>query len=73
MPMVKWSGFYLSFLLAIIFTGIGAFYLVPGVYHPFSSDTVNQTYPHLKYAAAFLALALLAVIAGRFSRPAGKP
>jgi hypothetical protein len=67
--MVKWSGFYLSMLLALLFTALGVFYLIPGVYHPFSSDTVNETHAHLTDAAVCLALAICAVVAGRFARP----
>ncbi len=67
--MAKWSGFYLSMLLALLFTALGIYYLIPGVYHPFSSDTVNETHAHLTGAAVCLALAILSIVAGRFTRP----
>jgi H+/Cl- antiporter ClcA len=70
--MVRWSGFYLSFVLAVIFAAIGVYYLIPGVYHPFSSDTIDVTHAHLTDAAVFLVLAVLAIVAGRFSRPSAK-
>lgn len=67
--MAKWSAFYLSVILAVLFAFLGAYYLVPGWYHPFSSDTFGVTHAHLKLAALFLVLATGAVIAGRFTRP----
>lgn len=70
--MARWSAFYLSFLLAVIFAALGVYYLIPGVYHPFSGDTVNETHAHLRDAAVYLALAVLAVVAGRFTRPSAK-
>ncbi len=70
--MARWSGFYLAFLLALIFAALGVFYLIPGVYHPFAGDTLDQTHTHLKDAAVYLTLAVLAVIAGRFTRPTTK-
>ncbi|HEY7782036.1 MAG TPA: hypothetical protein VIC85_17740, partial [Ktedonobacterales bacterium] len=66
--MAQWSVFYLSIILAVLFAVIGAFYLVPGWYHPFSTDTIGITHAHLKHAALFLALAIGAVVAGRFAR-----
>jgi hypothetical protein len=70
--MARWSAFYLSFLLAVIFAALGVYYLIPGVYHPFTSDTVNETHAHLRDAAVYLALAALAVVAGRFAHPTAK-
>jgi hypothetical protein len=70
--MRRWSAFYLSVVLAILYAGLGTFFLIPGVYHPFSTDTVNVTHAHLSAAGVFLACALLALIAGRFSRPAAE-
>ena len=67
--MAKWSAFYLSILLALLFAGLGVYYLIPGVYHVFSSDTVNETHAHLTDAAVCLVLAVVAVVTGRFTRP----
>ncbi len=69
---MKWSAFYLAILLALVYVGIGLFYLYPAVYHPFSSDTVNDTHAHLTYAGISLALAVCAIIAGRFARPSAR-
>ena len=44
--------------VALIFAVIGIFYLVPGVYHPFSADTYDHFTPHIKHAGFFLALAV---------------
>jgi uncharacterized protein YjeT (DUF2065 family) len=66
---VNWSAFYLAIVLALVYVAIGLFYLYPAVYHPFSSDTVNETHAHLTYAGIALALAVCSVIAGRFTRP----
>jgi hypothetical protein len=67
--MAKWSRFYLAIVLTVVYAGIGFFYLLPGVYHPFSGDTVNETHAHLTFAGGFLTLAVLAIIIGGFSRP----
>jgi hypothetical protein len=70
--VLKWSAFYLAIVLALMYTGMGVFYLLPSVYHPFSGDTVNVTRAHLPFAGTFLALAVAALIAGRFSRPSAR-
>jgi hypothetical protein len=67
--MARWSAYYLAVVLTVLFAAIGVYYLVPGWYHPFSSDTLTQTHAHLTFAAIFLALALLSLITGRFSQP----
>ena len=69
MVVAKWSRFYLALVLALVYVGIGVFYLVPDIYHPFSGDTVHQTQPHAIYAGVFLALAVIALVAGVVSRP----
>lgn len=66
---MRWSAFYLAIVLALVYVAIGLFYLYPAVYHPFTSDTVNETHAHLTDAGIFLALAVCSVIAGRFARP----
>lgn len=70
--MRSWSSFYLSLVVALVFALLGFFYLIPNVYHPLSADTLSHTTPHLKHAAAFWLAAGLAIILGRFVRPAGK-
>jgi hypothetical protein len=61
--------FVLSLAVTLVYLVIAGFYLVPGVYHPFSSDTVTHTTPHLMLSAIFGALALLTLVMGRLSRP----
>lgn len=57
----------LAVVVALIFAGIGIFYLVPGVYHPLSADTYSQTTAHLKHALAFFVAAVLTLILGRLA------
>lgn len=67
---MKNSGdFVLSLAVTLIYLLIAGFYLVPGVYHPFSGDTVTHTTPHLMLSAIFGALALLTLVMGRLARP----
>ena len=65
------GNFVLSLVVTLIYLLIAGFYLVPGVYHPFSTDTVTHTTPHLTLSAIFGALALLTLVMGRLSRPKG--
>ena len=60
--------FTLALVVALIYALIAGFYLVPGIYHPFSSDTVLHTTPHLTLSAIFGALALLTIVMGQLSR-----
>ena len=69
MVVARWSRFYLALVVALVYGAIGVFYLVPNIYHPFSGDSVHQTQPHAVYAGIFIALAILALVAGGFSRP----
>src|SRR5690242_3525064 len=62
--MARWPTFLLSFILALVYAGMGIFFLLPGVYHPFSSDTVNFTQAHLPAAGVLLACAMLALLLG---------
>jgi hypothetical protein len=67
---VRRSGdFVLSLIVTLIYLLIAGFYLVPGVYHPFSNDTVIHTTPHLTLSAIFGALALVTLVMGQLSRP----
>jgi hypothetical protein len=58
----------LSIVLAVVYAGLGVFFLVPGIYHPFSSDTVNITHAHAPAAGIFLACAMLALLLGGMIR-----
>lgn len=66
--MKKSSDFVLSLAVTLVYLLIAGYYLVPGVYHPFSSDTVLHTTPHLTLSAIFAALAILTLIMGRLAR-----
>lgn len=57
----------LAVVVALIFAGIGIFYLVPGVYHPLSADTYSHTTAHLKHALAFFLAAVVALVLGRLA------
>lgn len=57
----------LAVLVALIFAGIGMFYLVPGVFHPLSADTYSHTTAHLKHALVFFVAAVLTLILGRLA------
>jgi hypothetical protein len=59
----------LALIVALIYALIAGFYLVPGVYHPFSNDTVNHTTPHLTLSAIFGALAIVTLVLGQLARP----
>ena len=65
---MKGSG-TLALIVTLIYALIAGFYLVPGFYHPFSSDTVTHTTPHLILSAIFGTLALLTLLMGQLSRP----
>ena len=62
-----------SAFLVIIVAGVAClllaiYYIVPGIYHPFTSD--NPTGSHLKHFLVFLALAVVAFVGSRFARNA---
>jgi hypothetical protein len=59
----------LALIVALIYALIAGFYLVPGVYHPFSTDTVTHTTPHLTLSAIFGALAIVTLVLGQLARP----
>jgi hypothetical protein len=61
--------FYGSLILLAIFVGLGIYYLVPEIYHPFTSDTATQSYAHVKWAAASFVGAIIFLIVARLARP----
>jgi hypothetical protein len=67
--MRRWSTFYLAMVVALVFALIGFYYLLPGVYHPLSPDTVLHTTPHLTIAAVFWVLAGISIVLGGLVRP----
>ncbi len=62
-----------SLSMAIIIAGVvclllAIYYIIPGVYHPFTGST--PTASHLKHFLVFLALAIFAFVGSRFARNA---
>lgn len=62
----------LAVLVALIFAGIGMFFLVPGVFHPLSADTYSHTTAHLKHALAFFLAAVVSLVLGRLASAESK-
>ncbi len=59
--------FYAAIVVAIIALILCVFYIIPGVTHPLVSS--NPTAAHYKHAAAFGAVAVLAIIGALVTRP----
>ena len=57
----------LAVVVALIFAGIGIFYLIPGVFHPLSADTYSHTTAHLKHALVFFVAAVVSLVVGRLA------
>jgi hypothetical protein len=72
-PSARRGGNAFLFYLGIIFVALcvagGIYYLLPGVYHPFSTDTTSQHYAHATQAGALFVLAVLGLIVVRANRP----
>lgn len=62
--------FACAVVFVIISVALGIFYLLPGFYHPFTSDTATQTYAHLSYAVGIFVVAILGMVVMRLTRPA---
>lgn len=61
----------LVFIVAgVVCVAIGIFYLIPGVYHPFTFSPPYES--HKTHALAFFALAVLAFIGSRFVRSSAR-
>jgi len=60
--------FYAAIVVAVLALAACVFYLIPGVSHPlvFSGDPTSA---HYKHAAAFGAIALVAIIGALVTRP----
>lgn len=57
----------LLIVAAVICLVVGIYYIIPGIYHPFVfSGDPNAA--HLKHAAVFVALAIVAGLGARFAR-----
>lgn len=62
--------FYIVAFFVALFVGIGIYYLIPGVSHPFFSG--DDPHAHAKVAAASFVLAVIGLIITRFVRPTGE-
>lgn len=51
--------------LAVVCVAIGIYYLIPGIYHPFTSSDPNGS--HLKHAIVFIGLAVVSILGARFA------
>jgi hypothetical protein len=60
---------WLLIVVGIICILLGVYYLIPGIYHPFTFSG-TPTDSHKTHAIAFFAIAVVAFIASRFFRPA---
>jgi|GEM_PF-6620441 len=54
--------FLAGLVVGLIFVVLGVLYLIPDVPHPLTSSS-----PHLKHAVAAFAVAIAAVLGGRFA------
>jgi len=64
--------FYVASLIVLLGAAGGVFYLIPGIYHPFTSDTATVSYAHVKHALAFTAVAILGLVIARVVRPTAR-
>lgn len=73
LPPTSRSGNGFIYYVAIVFVVAcvlgGLFYLIPGVYHPFSTDTATAHYRHWKISGAFFVLAIIGLFIARVSKP----
>lgn len=61
--------FTCAVIFVIICVALGIYYLLPGFYHPLTSDTATHTYAHLTYALGIFVCAVMGLIIMRLSRP----
>ncbi len=61
----------LLIVLAVVCVALGIFYLIPGPTHPLTFSG-TPTGSHKTHAIVFFALAVLAVIASRFTRSSAR-
>jgi uncharacterized membrane protein HdeD (DUF308 family) len=61
--------YYVALTFVAVCVVGGLFYLIPGVYHPFSTDTATQHYRHWKIAVAFFVVAIVGLFLARVTKP----
>jgi hypothetical protein len=65
------SAWLIGGVLAVICAALAVFYLIPGIYHPFTfSGTPNGR--HVTHAIVFAALAVVAILGARFAANANR-
>jgi len=64
------SAWLIGGILAAICVVLAVYYLIPGIYHPFTSSAPTQS--HLKHAIVFLGLAVVSVVGARFAANSGR-
>ncbi len=61
--------YYIAIVLVALCVIIGLYYLLPGVYHPFSTDTATNHYAHVKTSLGFFVGAVVCLGIARLARP----
>jgi hypothetical protein len=64
------SAWLVGGVVAALCVALAVYYLIPGIYHPFTSSAPTNS--HLKHAAVFFGLALISVIGARFAANANQ-
>jgi hypothetical protein len=64
--MSKSTLFYGGIVLAIVFFAFAVYYIIPGIYHPFTFSPPMES--HRTHALAFLALSVVSVIVALVNR-----
>jgi len=60
--------FYGAIVVAVIALALGVYYLIPGIYHPFTFSG-SPTNSHYTHAIVFLVLCVLLIIVALVNRP----
>jgi hypothetical protein len=64
--MSKSTLFYGGIVLAIVFFALAVYYIIPGIYHPFTFSLPAES--HKTHALAFLALSAVCLIVALVNR-----
>jgi len=56
----------LLLIVAVVCLVLAVYYLIPGIYHPFTSSPPNES--HKTHALAFAVIAVVAFLGARFAR-----
>lgn len=58
-------------VIAVVCVALAIYYLIPGIYHPFTSSTPTNS--HVTHAILFFGLAIVAIFGARFAANSKKP